>query len=525
MKQSDNITNLSLEDSNIAVFFSDVTGTKSKVNNYWSKLTGLTATHSGVEHWQNALHPDDKDMVLKGWQEAVKKQIPFQTKHRYKHPNGETIWVMSQCFPKKDTNGKLLGFIGTMTRIMHCEGDDNKVIDKNTLLEQYVLQSAKLLESTNIQLEAEKEKEIILSKELDGTKIMWETIATHISDIIMIINKDGIIKYINHSNVNIPADKQVNTLCYNYLENDQKNKMATAIQYAFDTNQPVSIEIIAPGKSTKKTYYSVNITPINNPKKIEREAVIVSRDVTLEKNFERRQSEHRNEQTNSSKLNALLELTSGIAHELNQPLAAINNYATGSIRRLQAKNLTADEQITILKKVASQAQRCGNLILKMRNLFKRNKTLFKKEDINNIISATIKYIITEEMRINSLIKLQLEPNLPLIEVEKIQIEQVIINLIKNSIEACSHIPNETATIKVSSSYANNKIKITVEDNGVGIPVNDLDKVFTPFYTLKHSGMGMGLSICQSIIDAHSGKITAENVPDGGTIFTITLPVN
>ncbi len=252
----------------------------------------------------------------------------------------------------------------------------------------------------------------------------------------------------------------------------------------------------------------------------------IVRDVSLRKHREQQGKEHLNQLAHVTRLGLMGEMASGIAHEVNQPLAAISSYAQVSINLLNTENPDLVKLAEILYKTQQQALRAGQIIRRMREFVKSNTTQHSIPDINILIhdSASLCFDEIKHNRIN--LTFDLQNHLPPINVDAIQIEQVIINLIRNSIDALENCPaNQQRNLSIHSRLTlTNNIEISVTDNGPGINEDQKQKILMPFYTTKANGMGMGLSISRSIIEAHAGNLHFNSQPGNGCTFYFTLPV-
>jgi signal transduction histidine kinase len=253
----------------------------------------------------------------------------------------------------------------------------------------------------------------------------------------------------------------------------------------------------------------------------------------------------------SSRLTTMGEMASSIAHELNQPLAAINNYCMGVMNRLRAKNDNQINQeiIPALEKVSTQALRAGTIIQRIRNFVKRSAPQRESCEIDKIISQSIELAEIEANRQGLDIHKQVMANLPECFVDPILIEQVIINLLKNAIDSIRvtysrSIRGKLPPIQIIGDLEETlqppMLRIRIIDNGGGIQQDSIEKIYEPFFSTKDEGMGMGLNICRSIIESHEGRLWGENNPitakipdqqntDGieihsGCTFTILLPI-
>ncbi|MCK5649619.1 MAG: PhnD/SsuA/transferrin family substrate-binding protein, partial [Gammaproteobacteria bacterium] len=231
---------------------------------------------------------------------------------------------------------------------------------------------------------------------------------------------------------------------------------------------------------------------------------------------------HQAELAHVARLSTMGEMASGLAHELNQPLSAIQTYVQGCIRRINMGNDDLDAIVNALKLTVQQADRAGGIIRRLRSFVRKGESHKTYSEINQIVHEVTGFLETQFNNKQVDLTLDLEEDLPPVLADIIQIEQVLINLLKNAIEAMSNI--EKPVIIVSTRHSNHKnIELCVIDSGHGISEDKLKRIFNPFFTTKTSGMGMGLSISSSIIEAHDGKLYAENNTGQGARFCLTLP--
>ncbi|MDO9048404.1 MAG: PAS domain S-box protein [Methylobacter sp.] len=250
----------------------------------------------------------------------------------------------------------------------------------------------------------------------------------------------------------------------------------------------------------------------------------IVRDVSLRKYREQQDKEHLDELAHVTRLGLMGEMASGIAHEVNQPLAAISSYTQVSINLIHTENPDLFKLTEILYKTQQQALRAGRIIHRMREFVKSHSIHRSSADLNTLIHDAIGLCIAELKQNDIRLTFELENNLPPLYVDHIQIEQVIINLIRNSVEALQNLPPERQRHLTIHSHLipNNVIRVRVKDNGPGLDEDQQQKILTPFYTTKADGMG--LSISRSLIEAHEGTLHFNSKPGKGTTFYFTLPM-
>lgn len=247
------------------------------------------------------------------------------------------------------------------------------------------------------------------------------------------------------------------------------------------------------------------------------------RDLTDQQMTEERLKELQSEVTHMSRFTALGEMASTLAHEINQPLTAISNYLKGSQRLLERMD---GEQVALLRdavgKAADQALRAGHIIRRLREFVARGESERRIESLPKLIedASTLALVGARENGIK--VTMRLDPQADLVLADRIQIQQVLVNLIRNAIEVMAdggpsrHLDIATACV------AEGQVEVTVADTGAGLAPEVARQLFQPFVTTKSKGMGLGLSICRTIVEAHGGKIWVASPPEGGTVFHFTL---
>jgi two-component system sensor histidine kinase TtrS len=265
-------------------------------------------------------------------------------------------------------------------------------------------------------------------------------------------------------------------------------------------------------------------TPIKDEEGKTIGSVVVFRDITEQKQVEEDARQHQAELARVARLSTLGEMASGIAHEINQPLTAISTNAQASIRLLESNPPDTGLCMEVMDRIATQAARAGEIIRQLRRFVTKEPLERSEVDINTLVSAVVVLIRPELRRAHVRLVLDLQPDLPGIAVQPIQIEQVILNLAKNAIEALDEIPLDQRLLTIVTTLNPNKqIQVTVRDNGPGLQAELRDHLFNPFVTSKADGMGLGLSISNGIIQAHGGRLVAHSPPEGGAVFSFFIP--
>jgi signal transduction histidine kinase len=231
----------------------------------------------------------------------------------------------------------------------------------------------------------------------------------------------------------------------------------------------------------------------------------------------------RNELSHIARVSTMGQLASTLAHELNQPLGAILRNAEAAKLFLDESSPDLDEVRAILSDICKDDQRAGEVIDRMRSLLKRGKVENDLLDLNLSAGEVISLVRPEADTRNVRLVFEPSPSASLVRGDRVHLQQVMLNLLINAMEAMDDSAPDGRVITVRLQAGGTQVEVVVSDNGQGIPTDKLDQVFEPFYSSKTNGLGMGLAISRGIIEAHGGRLRAQNNEAGGTTFTITLP--
>jgi PAS domain S-box-containing protein len=255
------------------------------------------------------------------------------------------------------------------------------------------------------------------------------------------------------------------------------------------------------------------------------ELIGVTIDVSAQKQADLQLQIQREEMSHLNRVALMGEMTASVAHELNQPLTAIANNASAARRFLERGNINPELLQQLLQDMVADSQRAGEVIRGIRALVQKDKHVVRSVlNLNAIIADTIRLVSSDIVLRESVVTTEMDQHLPSVEAATVQIQQVLLNLIMNALDAVGALPPAERRIVVSTRSLNGEAaEVSVRDFGAGLPKDRPDKVFDHFFSTKQTGMGMGLTIVRSIIETHGGKITAENAPDRGACFVFHLP--
>lgn len=258
--------------------------------------------------------------------------------------------------------------------------------------------------------------------------------------------------------------------------------------------------------------------------------VQLRKEIAERKQAESKARQHHERLAHVARLNTVGEMASGLAHEINQPLTAIASYTQGCLQRLRSSDdpkKTKEQLEGTLEQIVVQAQRAANIVQHLRNFVVRGKPQRETTDISNIVKLAVSMVRNLIIKYEVELNITQEKNLPHIEVDAIQIEQVILNLLRNAIEAMQEVTPKARKLHIEiSRYIDEQemgsVSIAIHDTGPGVASHNESKVSTPFFSTKDDGMGLGLAISRTIIEDHGGRMGFCPRVGGGTTFHFTL---
>jgi C4-dicarboxylate-specific signal transduction histidine kinase len=233
----------------------------------------------------------------------------------------------------------------------------------------------------------------------------------------------------------------------------------------------------------------------------------------------------REELAHMTRVATMGELTASLAHEINQPLAAILSNAQAAQRLLSGGDDHRDQIREILADIVTDDQRAGEVIRRMRTLLRKGETNLTKLDVNELVGEVVGLVRGEMILQNVSLELELSHRRLLIHGDRVQLQQVLLNLMVNALDAMKETSggNRRVIVHTKAIARDRSVEISVQDSGVGIPDEKPEEIFEPFYTTKPRGLGLGLAICRSIIQAHGGRLGSRNNSERGATFWFTLP--
>jgi len=340
---------------------------------------------------------------------------------------------------------------------------------------------------------------------------------------------DGIILEMNPAGLHlVDADRpedMVGTSVYRVICPEFRDAYEDMTRRVFQ-GERVKLEFKIISLKGRERCLETHAAPLRNQDGIVTELLGITRDISDLKRYESEMRLHYHELSIASRLNSMGQMATALAHQLNQPLAAIANYSRGSLFRLEA-GAPASELKVAMERVSEQAKRAGEIISSIRRFLAKDDPILQPIDFRALVLDALRIIGPEAQARKVKICTRMLMPLPEVKGEAIQIEQVILNIVRNAIEAMDEGDGEEErSVTISSERPEpGAVRLLVKDRGPVVSSIDADKMFEAFFTTKPAGMGMGLPISKSIVDAHGGRLLAKtNAPEPGHTFVIELPV-
>ncbi|MCE3238050.1 MAG: sensor protein [Gammaproteobacteria bacterium] len=395
---------------------------------------------------------------------------------------------------------------------------------KNQLQEQSELSQAThylLLKILYIQEQNEKA--------LRENKLLFDLLVENTTDIISRLSPDGTYLYASPSAkalLGYHPDELLNCNFYKFVHYDDIKKLKKAFNPRKNLHNHQIVIYRLRRKEGDYRWFESNLRALyDEDTKTIREIQAASRDIT-DRVLDKKARLRGQQLAHVSRLSSMEEMASGMAHEINQPLAAVVNYTQGCVRYLQNKQHDSAQIIEIMKKAVAQAQRAGEVIHRLKNFFCKGQLFKTPCKINSLIRETVTLIRNDLNNAKIKIEFNLSKTVQMISADKIQLQQVLLNLIQNAIDAMQQTDQKSRKIHIHTKTIDaNSIEVTLHDTGPGFSKDMIDKVFEPFFTTKAHGRGMGLAICRSIIEAHGGQFTINPNTHNHSWIRFVLPIN
>ncbi|HLQ91969.1 MAG TPA: PAS domain-containing protein [Xanthobacteraceae bacterium] len=462
-------------------------GSPDFVNQAWRDYTGLSlADLKG--RWEKVIHPDDVALVESERRAHLATGKPFQMEQRLRRADGEYRWHLLSRVPVRDENGNVVKWYAAGYDI-----EDRKRAEDTLRRRTAQLADAQRLSRTGS-----------VSFRVAAGEIVWSEEAARIFG-------------------NAWDIKPSVELVLQRVHPDDVALVQQEIDRARQGGQEFDVEhrLMMPDGTIKHVHVLAHLVKDESGSD---EIVGALMDITATKQAQDALSRAQAELAHVTRVTALGELAASIAHEVNQPLAAIVVDGAAGLRWLDQQPPVLDEARSSMESMISDAKRAGEVIHRIRTLSKKTNPEMTQIDVNDVIEEAAALVRHEARSHRVAMRLQLAPGLPSIRGDRIQLQQVIINLAINGVQAMAMVADRTRELLIRThELESDRVLVAVKDVGVGIEPENLNRLFSAFYTTKPGGLGMGLSICRSIIEAHAGQLSASRNVGPGMTFQFTLP--
>jgi PAS domain S-box-containing protein len=446
-----------------------------------SEVIGLTPEHllKDPAAFLGQIIDEDRPRFVEAMENLVQALLPIDQTVRMRWSDGGIHWCHIRSAPRSLGNGAVL-----------CEG--------------IMFNTTSLKEAEEALIESQAQYQAILSA---------------LPDLVFLISRDGTYLDVHprdDARLLVPPDQFLGRKVIEVMPSEYASEFAACLDRVFSQGTAQMDYALTIGGDLRR--YEARMVPCGQDR-----ILAIVRDVTESKRAQREAERSRQELAHISRVTLLGEITASLAHELNQPLTAILTNAQAARQNLAAKRLDETETEEILQEIVGASKRAGDVIRRVRTWLTRDQPVLQDLDINQVVSDVEPLIHSELIIRHVALTLDLAPGLPPISADRVQLQQVILNLALNGIEAMHEQRNGNRLLTITTSLAGRGVMMAVRDRGTGIHPDHMDRLFDPFFSTKPTGLGVGLRICWSIVTAHGGRIWAENNPDGGATFFFTLP--
>lgn len=470
-------------------------------NKNWREYTGLSQDNLGGRRWGSALHPDDEEMVEREWRNHIATGEPFELEQRLRKADGEYRWHRVRRVPLRGETGEVIKWYAIAFDI-----DDRK-----------------------------RTEDALRTSEADLAKARYELqlIIDTIPVLVLRHRADGIIDYVNEVGRTYSglATTKWTTRTSIITHPDDIPRLEAAWDAALVTGEPFESEVRLRRADGEYRWFVTRRVPlrrngdviawyaatydIEDRKRAETELI----------ESERRFREAQMELAHASRVVTMGQFTASIAHEVNQPLAALLTNAETALRWFARQPPDLEKAKSSIERVIDDGKRAADIVNRIRDFSRKAPMRKERLEVNAAILEVLGLTRVAMSDHGVSAKTQLSADLPYVLGDKVQLQQVILNLIMNAVEAMSEVSGGLRELRICTSEADSgSVLVAISDSGPGLPPAGLARIFEAFHTTKASGLGIGLSICRSIVDAHGGRLWATPNEPRGAVFCMMLPI-
>jgi PAS domain S-box-containing protein len=471
----------------------DTDGRRNWFNKRWHDYAGTTLEEMQGFGWQKLHHPDHLERVVQGIRKSFKGDTPWEDTFPLRGRDGNYRWFLTRALPIRNDAGEVVRWFGTNTDITEQLEAEKALRELNATLEHRVeAQTRERVQIWNVS------QDLLVVTDLDGKYLTvnpaW-TVSLGWSEAELLGNTS---QWLLH-----PDDRE-------------KTRAEISQLAAGHVTQRFEVRF----RHKDGSYRWLSWKAVQDQGRI----YAMARDVTELKNAENKLRDVRHELSQAARRTTVAAMSAAIAHEIRQPLGAIVTNANAGLRWLNRPAPDLDEVRDTLTHIVADGHRASEVIQSVRAMFAKGDHAGTPLDTNELIRETIAIANNELEAARVVVELELGERIPMISAHKGQLQQVVLNIITNAADAMRTIDDRARVLRVRSrSFDSNGVAVSVQDSGTGIDPENIDRVFEAFFTTKTNGMGMGLAICRSIVEAHGGNMSVSPGVPHGSVFHIFLP--
>jgi PAS domain S-box-containing protein len=458
------------------------------LNKRWLDYTGLSLHEALGWEWRKAIHPDDLAGLLAQWQKILGSGQRAEVEARMRRHDGEYRWFLFRPEPLRDASGKIVRWYGTNTDI-----EDRKRADDALRRSEAYLAEAQRLSQTGS-----------CGWKIANGDINWSRETYRIFEIDEAVKPtmELALARVHHDDLAV-VQRQIERARHGETDYDYEHRL------------------LMPNGLVKNLHVRARRVQYESG---DEEIVGAVMDITETKRAQEALHTAQAELAHVMRITTLGQLTASIAHEVSQPLVGIVTNADASLRWLERDVPEVDEARGAVRRIISDADRASNVIRRIRNLAKNVAPEMAQVDLNEVIEDALSLVQRQALSDRATLRSDLVAGLPEVLGDRVQLQQVMINLLINGLEAVAPVTDRSREVVVRSQVREDgQVLVAVHDAGVGFAPEMADKLFNAFYSTKPNGMGMGLSICRSIIEGHGGQVWATNNDGPGVTIQFTVP--
>ena len=466
-------------------------GSEAFANRRWTEYSGLSAKEAAGSGWMAAVHADDRQEYGEKWRASLATGEPFECEARFRSAaTKEYRWFLARAVPVRDTHGKILRWYG------------------------------KLNDIEDLKRAAETLRE---------TETRFRTFVDHATDAFFVTEFGrGTIVDVNRracENLGYTREELIGKTVFDFDVDFSPEWLEQNVQPRVQAGESMTFETRHRRKNGTVFPVEIRTRPFLHQGQFV--SLALALDITERKQAEEERMRLRQLEADLAHINRVSmmgELAASVAHEVNQPLSGIVSNSSACLRWLAADPPNLDEVREAVRDIIRDGKRAAAVIAHIRALTKRAQVLGEKLDLNETISEVLALVADETKKRRVVVRTQFAGDASPVSGDRVQLQQVVLNLIMNAMEAMNDVDGSTREIVITTQNLDeDQVVVSVEDSGTGLDPNAANRIFEPFYTTKSGGMGLGLSISRSIVESHGGRLWAAANEGPGTTFHFTLP--